>query len=148
LFTSVFWSIRVSIVKAEETIYIQANGSIDPPDSPLVTLDTVTYTLTGNVNSNGSGIVVRRDHIVLDGMGYALVSGTASVTDFGIDASDRTNVTIRNIHIENYTKGILVLRSSNNNITANTLRGNGIGISLQSYSDYNSITGMLCRITL
>ena len=33
------------------TIYIRADGSIDPSDAPISTVDNVTYTLTGNVNT-------------------------------------------------------------------------------------------------
>lgn len=43
---------NVQPVEASGTIYIRADGSIDPPDAPVITLDNVTYTLTGNITSD------------------------------------------------------------------------------------------------
>ena len=54
------------------TIYIRADGSIDPPDAPIITYDNVTYTLTDNITSSADGIVVERDNIILDGGGYTV----------------------------------------------------------------------------
>jgi hypothetical protein len=54
------------------TVYIRADGSIDPPDAPIITYDNVTYTLIGNITSFGDGIVVERCDIIIDGSGYAL----------------------------------------------------------------------------
>jgi parallel beta-helix repeat protein len=127
-------------VRASGTIYIRADGSIDPPTAPLVTLDSVTYTLTGNVTSDASGIVVERDNIVLDGAGYTL-QGPLAFLSRGIDLSDRTNVTVRNTHIKNYMDGIWLLRSSNVDIADNTVADNGVGIKLDPLSSYNSIAG-------
>lgn len=47
-FTSSF---PIQPVKANGTIYIRADGSIDPPSAPISTVDKVTYTLTGNITS-------------------------------------------------------------------------------------------------
>jgi hypothetical protein len=33
-------------VKASGTIYTRPDGSIDPPDAPISSIDNVTYTLT------------------------------------------------------------------------------------------------------
>ena len=74
------------------TVYIQVNGSIDPPDAPIITYDNVTYILTDNITSSADGIVVERDNIVIDGLGH-LLQGSGS--DEGIDLSGRTNVTAK-----------------------------------------------------
>jgi hypothetical protein len=45
----------IQVVKADGgTIYIRADGSIDPPTIPISTVDNVTYTLTGNINNDSS----------------------------------------------------------------------------------------------
>ena len=66
-------------VWASGTIYIRADGSIDPQDAPISTADNVSYTLTGNVTSDADGIVVERDNIVVDGAGYT-IQGTGITT--------------------------------------------------------------------
>ena len=67
----------------EEVIYTRRDGSIDPPDSPISTLEN-TYTFTSDI---GISIVVERNNIVFDGSDYAL-QGTGSGT--GITLSGRT----------------------------------------------------------
>jgi len=61
---------------AEGTIYIRANGSVDPPTAPISTLNNVTYTLTDNITSTGiyDSIIVERNNIVIDGDGYMLIT--------------------------------------------------------------------------
>ena len=56
------------------TVYIRADGSVDPSDAPIITVDNVTYTLTGRIASNANGIVVERDQILLDGANQ-MISG-------------------------------------------------------------------------
>ena len=43
------FSCRVQTVEAAETIYIRADGSIDPTTAPISTSDNITYTLVGNI---------------------------------------------------------------------------------------------------
>jgi parallel beta-helix repeat protein len=123
-------------VRASETIYIRADGSIDPPTAPISTVDNITYTFTGDINDS---IVIERDNIVVEGAGY-IVEGTGSGN--GITLSGRTNVTIKNMTIKAFNYGIYLNSSSNynsisgNNITTN----NGYGIS-DDGSSGNSISG-------
>jgi len=49
----------VSVVVASGTIYIRADGSIDPPTAPITTADNVTYTLTDNITSSGATILAQ-----------------------------------------------------------------------------------------
>jgi len=139
LLTSVLaLTFNIQPVKASGTIYIRADGSIDPPDAPISTVDNVTYTLTGNI-SGVNGIVVERSNIIIDGAGYTL-QGTGNGFH-GFRLSCITNVTIRSTNIKNFFDGIWLDSSSNiaisgNNITNN--RGSGIALSLSSN---NSISG-------
>jgi parallel beta-helix repeat protein len=128
---------NVQRAKATGTIYIRADGSIDPPTTPISTLDNVTYTFTGNINDS---IVVERDNIVLDGATYT-VQGTGIYYSKGIDLSTRSNVTIKNTTIKNYGYGIYLYDSLNNHISGNnigTLNENGI---MLINSTGNSISG-------
>lgn len=135
------FTFNTQLVKAESgTTYIRADGSIDPPTAPISTIDNVTYTLTDNIISDGDGIVVERDNIVADGVGYTL-QGTGSGT--GIDLSYRSNVTIKNMKIKSFRIGVdLFSFSSNyNSIVGNSITNTNYGIWLTESSNYNSIIG-------
>jgi parallel beta-helix repeat protein len=111
------------------TVYIRADGSIDPPTAPISTADNITYTLTGNITSDTDGIVIETDNIVVDGAGYT-VQGTASSRAWGsgngITLTGRTNVTIQNTTIKAFDAGICLSLSSGNSISGNTFANNGL----------------------
>ena len=86
----------VYAAEADGTVYIRADGSIDPPTTPIITIDYVTYSLTGNVYGS---VVLERDSIVIDGSGYAI---EGNGTGIGITLSSRTNVTIRNVKVKHF----------------------------------------------
>ena len=111
-------ALNIHIVKASGTIYIRADGSIDPPTASILGPDNNTYTFTEDVTDS---IVVERDNIQVDGAGYTL-QGTESGT--GIDLSRRSNVTIRNMEIKSFEYGIRLDDSSNNTISGNNLMNN------------------------
>jgi parallel beta-helix repeat protein len=124
--------------RASGTIYIRADGTIDPPTAPISTVDNVTYTLTCNINDS---IVIERDNIMVDGAGY-IVQGTGAWISRGIDLSERKNVTVKNMEIRAFWYGIYLYSSSNNGIYGNNMTNNTHGIYF--YSDgslYNSIYG-------
>ena len=140
LFTVMFLSaINVKPAKSTwtGTIYIKADGSIDPSDAPISTIDNITYTLTGNITSVADGIVVERDNIIIDGVGYT-IAGSMSYT--GIDLTGRNNVTIKNIEISAFYEGIWLSHSSNNIISGNKITNNRNGICLRVSSN-NAING-------
>ena len=125
---------NVQNAKASGTIYIRADGSIDPPDAPISTVDNVTYTLTGNITSDADGIVVERGNIIIDGAGYT-VEGTGSWDYKGIGLEAQNNVTITNISINGFYYGIWLQDSSNNNLFGNNITdNNSYGIYLQDSS--------------
>jgi len=130
---------NVQKAKASGTIHIRADGSLDPPDAPISTVDNVTYTLTGNITSDTDGIVIERNNIVVDGASYT-VQGTGSGT--GIALSGRSNVTIRNVVIKKFFLGIELKRSTNNAVYGNDITANnGEGIWLYDSSKDCSIYG-------
>ncbi|UCE96580.1 MAG: right-handed parallel beta-helix repeat-containing protein, partial [Candidatus Bathyarchaeota archaeon] len=103
------------IPKVSGTITIQPDGTIDPPTASITTADNILYTFTGNVNDS---IVIQRDGIILDGLGYNL---TGSGTGYGIELNNRNNVTIQNIVISNFSSGIVLRSSADCNVTGNEI---------------------------
>ena len=122
---------NIQPVKASGTIYIKADGSVDPPTAPISSVDNVTYTFTDDVYDE---IVVERDDIVVDGAGYIL-QGTGSET--GIDLSGRSNVTIKNTEIKEFDCGIGWDYSNNITIYGNNITNNGNGIVFYESSNNN-----------
>jgi len=122
------------------TIIIREDGSVYPANAPVVRQDN-TYTLTKNVKSDGDGIVIRRDNIVLDGAGYT-VEGSNKVYSKGVDLTSRTKVTVRNLNIRNFYFGIYLNGSSGNIIVSNIVSNNGSWTGIHLYrSSSNTIIG-------
>jgi len=156
LIGSLILMFNVEPVAPGNTIYIRPDGSVDPPTAPISTIDNVTYTLTGNINDS---IVVERNSIVVDGVGFT-VQGSGIR---GIDLSYRSNVTIKDMNIRsfiqagvflwcslnnsifgnnitaNYYGGIIGYNSNYSGIFENNVANNGYGIYLYESSDHNSI---------
>lgn len=134
---------KIMPAEASGTIYIRADGSVDPPDAPIRNTGNVTYTFADDISVNADGIVVERDNIIVDGDGYVLHGlGTGRQPEYtGIYLFGRVNVTIRNAQIKTFHRGIRLLSSSNNSIIGNNITGAVYeGIRLFSSSD-NSIVG-------
>jgi parallel beta-helix repeat protein len=131
---------NVQPVKATGTIYIRADGNIDPPTTPIQR-DGDYYTLTDNITASADGIVIERDNMILDGTHHT-VQGPAPYVAYckGINLSGRKNVTIKNIEIRAFDFGIYLNYSSDSNIHRNNIEANNlIGLVLQSSSN-NGIT--------
>jgi len=131
-----------------ETIYIRADGSVEPSDAPISSADNITYTLTdnivGNVIESSSAIAIERDNIVVDGAGYT-VQGTASYDSRGIYLTGRSNVTIKNMEVREFYYGIYFHSSSSNTVSGNNIAtNNSVGIRL-SWSNYNTVSGNIVK---
>jgi parallel beta-helix repeat protein len=129
---------NVQPVRASGTVYIRADGSVDPPIAPIIKSGSV-YTVTNDMIN--SSIVVERNGIILDGGGHVLEGGGIGT---GIGLSGRSYVTIENFHIGHYQYGICVQSISSyitifkNNIT--DITSGGISIMIKSYSTNNVIS--------
>jgi len=91
---------EIVMVKAEGTIYIKSDGSVEGTD--LLQRNDNTYTFLNDISAN---IVVSKDFITIDGSGYAL-KGSGDSSQTGISLSFRKNVTVTNLVIMNYFIGI------------------------------------------
>jgi parallel beta-helix repeat protein len=119
------------IKASDNSIFIRADGSIDPPSPLISTIDNITYTLTGKICI---GLTVERDNIVIDGKGYS-VQGTYAGGTTGITISERSNITITNLCIDAFWFGIEVTYSSNIEIYFNKITYHFDGITLISTSN-------------
>ena len=127
---------NVRVVEFSGSIYIRANGSVEPRFMPILTVDNVIYFFIGNTHNP---IVIERSNIIVDGKGYT-VHGNGSGN--GLTLHGVNNVTIKNINIKGFICGISVSHSYNNTISGNNITknagDNGYGIWLDS--SYNNIT--------
>lgn len=133
LFSVVLFSFsQIGLVKAENMIYIRADGSVDP-STASIQQDGNVYTFTDNIEPK---IVVERDNIVIDGADFRIQGNGAEV---GIDITYRNNVTIKNIQI--IGAGIHLVGANNNTIFGNLIANNHHGIGFYGESNYNKIIG-------
>ncbi len=120
------------------TVYIRADGRIDPSDAPVSTSDYVRYTLTDNITSSDYGIIIERDDIIVDGNGYTL---QGSKFRAGFLLSEIDNVTIKNTNVKGFISGIWLQQSSNNRIFRNNITANkNDGIWLMTFCSNNTIS--------
>jgi len=120
-------------VKASGTIFIRADGSIEPSTAPISTIDNVTYILTDNINDS---ISVGRNSIIVDGAGYTL---TGPGIGTGIILSGRSNITVRNMEIKAFDLGIYISFSFNNKVYGNNITGNSRDGILIYHSSNNGV---------
>ena len=122
-------------VVAGGTVYIRADGTVDGTNS-ITSSDNVTYMFTANVNDS---IAVERNHIVLDGGGYTVHGADIG---WGISLTNRVNVTIQHVRIENFSHGIHLQSSTQSTISGVTVTATrDCGIYLHGSSTHNNISG-------
>jgi len=127
-------------VRAFETIYVRADGSVDPSSAPI-SRDGNVYTFADNIYDC---IVIERDSIVVDGAGYVVDGINLTGIDLkGIDLSGRSNVTIKNMEIRRFSYGVYLSNSLSNMINGNNLTNNQIGIGLWNSSNNILIQNIL-----
>ncbi|MEM2081610.1 MAG: NosD domain-containing protein [Candidatus Bathyarchaeia archaeon] len=108
-------------------IYIRSDGSIEPHSAFIQRIGEV-YILTGDLTN---AIEVQRDHIVIDGNGFSITQTSINTTGFMIPAGfypairldGRTNVTVKNVKIQNCLSGITLQSATNITLTNNTITG-------------------------
>lgn len=133
LLSTLAYTLVVQPVRASGTIYIKADGSIDPPGAPILR-NGDRYTFSSNIYDS---IIVERNNILVDGAGYT-TQGSGIGT--GIDLSGRGNVTIRNVNIKRFQFGVYMDVTSHSAILGSNITNNDEGISSYTSSD-NMIFG-------
>jgi parallel beta-helix repeat protein len=140
---------QINMVNAEGTIYIRADGSVEGTDK--IQRNGDVYTFTGNISVE---IQVQRSNIVVEGAGYTLrgdgeIHGPTDIRGMGLEIVECKNVTIRNLNIKEFTRGIRFTNSFDCNIYQNSLTNNSIGIEMgyvdESYSNNNTVSGNLIK---
>jgi parallel beta-helix repeat protein len=101
-----------------------------PSDTTIGVWDSVDriYTLTGDVNES---IEITQNNLTLDGAGYKIAG---SGTDIGVSLEQRSDVTVKNCVISEFSIGIYLSISSSNILTNNITHNNSYGIFLSSGS--------------
>lgn len=108
---------RVHRVEAGGTIYIMADGSVEPSTAPIYR-DGDVYAFTDNVYGE---IVVERSNVIIDGNGNVL-EGNGSGHGFSVHGMD--NVTIRNVVVKDFSIGVYLNSSQDNVVSGNTIMEN------------------------
>jgi parallel beta-helix repeat protein len=123
-----------------QTIYIRADGSVDPSGAPILRNGDF-YSLKNSITSNDDGIVLERDNMVIDGAGYTLQGARVDFSS-GIDLTERTNVTIQNTQIRDFHYGIWLSSSYSNIVRESKITNNMYsGIFVRDYSSSNIVSG-------
>lgn len=121
---------QIGVAQTEGTIYIRADGTVEGTDK--IHRNGNVYTFLGNISIDVSGIdgiIIERDNIVIDGADCILQIAGTMESSIGLKLTDRTNVTIKNLRIQDFNYGIQLRRSSGNTILGNYIYP--IGISLR-----------------
>ncbi len=129
-------TVEVQKVGAVGTITINPDGSISQP-TVLITKTDSTYYFADNILDYS--IIVQRDNIVLNGLGYMLQGNGSGI---GIDISQRTNVTLTNIKVTQFHYGILLNQSTDNKLSSNIIIDSWAGVWIES-----SLRNMLSQNT-
>jgi parallel beta-helix repeat protein len=131
LFLSLFvFTFSIQPAKAIGTIYIRADGSIDPPTAPIKR-DGGLYKLTDNIFSDADGIVIERNNMTLDGAGYIIRGPGNWMTSGILLLPGGSNITITNTIVSFFGGGISLGQGSYGNVVCgNDLQSNNGGISL------------------
>ena len=122
--------------RASGTIYIRADGTIDPP--------TANITRSGNLyyftDHNYDAIVVERSDIVIDGEGHFLQGNGG----YGMLISNVSNVTVQDLNIIDFWSGVYVIKASNCRVVGNNITNTGATIKNGVYignSSGTTVTG-------
>jgi len=129
----------VTLVLPLQTVYIRADGSVDPANAPVHRNGDI-YTLNGDITSDAEGVVIERDNIILDGASHT-VQGIETANQYdGICLFGRNNVTVKNLKIKGFGGGIGLLESQKIFLLNNSITQSSNGIWLDNSSD-NTLHG-------
>ena len=144
---------QIEVVNAQNIIYIKADGTIEGTDQ--IQRNGNLYVLTSNISG---GIQIQISNIIFEGSGYTLQGdgefhGPAEIIGMGLEIIGCNNVSVRNLNISEFTRGIRLTNSFDCDLYYNTISDNSIGIEiggmdrsyLLAYSNSNRINGNIIR---
>jgi len=105
-----------SSINENSTIYIMADGTINPLTAPIEKNGDV-YSLISDFYGS---IEIQRDNIVFNGNGHKIV-GNDSGESTGLNLTERSGTTIKNLDISHFQYGIYLSSAEDNVITCNTI---------------------------
>ena len=113
------------------TIYIRADGSVNPSDAPIINDHDTTYTLTDEIycTSGQNGIVVERSGITLDGNGHTLNGSDRLGYGISLSSYHIGNVIVQNMSVNGF-ESCIVIYGSNNILRWNNFTGAENGVQL------------------
>jgi parallel beta-helix repeat protein len=121
-------------VQPDTSILIGIDGSVNGTDRIL--REGNVYRFTGNVVNN---VTISRSDIIIDGAGFTL-QGKGDA--YGFYIREESNITIKNLQIENFSYGIWAWKCQNIVITGNMITSNHVGIELSCLAPSNdSVSG-------
>jgi len=100
-----------------------------------------TYVLQNDITTNETCFTITADNITLDGAGF-VIGGDGGSGDYGVYAANRLNITIEDLVINDFGRGIFFNSTTNSLIQSNTVSSSdsgGIGIQLELSSSNNTI---------
>ena len=148
---------RIVVIK---TNFTQVNKSINLYDLTYIQINltlfpivcgsniTTDFTMGTNYQCAGNALTVLTDNIIINGNGFNL---TGNGTNIGINITNRKNVSITNLRIQNYTFGLYLLNSNISNLTLLKLVNNSVGIYYENSYDnifYDSNLGNNTNVSL
>ena len=108
---------QMGVVKADEDIYIRADGSVGGTDKIQRVGDV--YTFTDNIEGS---LVVEKDDILIDGRQHTLKGRGKRVVLYGVRLHSRNNVTVKNLTVEGFRWGFHIFGGSMNRIVGCTVQ--------------------------
>ncbi|MFB3890130.1 MAG: nitrous oxide reductase family maturation protein NosD [Candidatus Bathyarchaeia archaeon] len=126
-------ALKMETAKAQfGSVYIRADGSVDPPSAPISNVGNSYYTFTADLNGS---LVIERSNIVIDGSGLA-VKGTGYGE--GVSVYYGNNVTVKRLAITTFYYGVYLLGSANITVNDNNITVYSTGL-FADQSSFNTI---------
>ena len=127
------------------TFFVPASGAAPP----LACGDVVTedVTLSASLSDCATGLVVGADNITIDLNGYA-IKGLGSGSGVGVQATDRTGITVKNGKITDFAQGVSLFNTSQSTVERLVIRRTltGIRVSRTNFdTDANQILNNTVR---
>ena len=116
--------------------FISLSSAIDVSSCGELNIDGGKYVLKSNVVTTGTCFNITADNVTLDGQGYN-IDGDDAGTDYGIFASNRLNVTIKNINITDFSHGVY-FDSVNSSVVNNATMTSTSLYGVETFNSYNN----------